>query len=87
MTKWQLDRSEATRKALAIAASLVEMEQTLSKEELLKKSKFIGSDSSSEITSSNYQDFLKVSLRKKASKEKSEKINCEKVADSSIDIF
>ena len=64
-TKWQLDRSEVTRKALALAASCVENEQSLTKEDLLKKSKFIGSEASSEFTSTNYKDILKKSLRKK----------------------
>lgn len=64
-SKWQLDRSEATRKALALAASMVKNEEKLSKEDLLNNSKFIGSESSSEFSSSNYKDFLKKTVRKK----------------------
>lgn len=64
-SKWHLDRSEVTRKALSLAASMIEAELPISKEDLLKNSKFIGSDSSSEVTSTNYKNVLKKSLRKK----------------------
>lgn len=59
---WNLDKSEITRKALALAASQIE---ALSKEELLKTSKFIGSDNSEEFSSTDYKSKLKQSLRKK----------------------
>jgi len=62
---WQLDRSEATRKALALAASMVKDKCSSSKEELIKNSKFIGSETSSEFSSTNYKHVLKQSLRKK----------------------
>lgn len=64
--KWpSLDRSEVTRKALAIAASMVEAEQRVSKEKLLSTSTFIGSERTSKVTSTNYKEALKSTLRKK----------------------
>lgn len=41
------------------------VQQSRSKQKLLKNSKFIGFDTSSEITSANYKEALKKSLRKK----------------------
>jgi len=64
-TKWRLDRSEATRKALALAVSYVKKEGKASREQLLKNSKFIGSESHSRSSSTEYKDFLKKSLKAK----------------------
>lgn len=62
---WNVDKSEATRKALALAAACIAQEQSLSKEELIKNSQFIGSNSSPEVTSKNYKQKLKQVLKKK----------------------
>ncbi len=64
-TRWQIDRSDAARKALALAASMLKEQQIGSKKELLEHSQFIGSEKASEFTSCNYKKNLKKSLKKK----------------------
>ena len=64
-SRWQLDRSDATRKALAFAASMVKEQQICSKKELIENSQFIGSEGVSEFTSSNYKEALKQSFKNK----------------------
>lgn len=62
---WNMDKTEITRKALALAASQIAKQRPLSKEELLRNSQFIGSDKSEGFSSTNYKDKLKLSLTKK----------------------
>lgn len=64
-TKWGLDRSEATRRALSLAVACVKNEKKFSREELLKDSKFIGSEDHAKASSTEYKLFLKKSLRAK----------------------
>lgn len=62
---WHVDRSEATRRALAMAIEQIKSEVSVSKEELLKESKFIGSVDSLEVSSFDYKKKLKTSLKGK----------------------